>query len=184
MPKYLLFILAIATSCKNEPKNCDPISSWVPMASIPNKEIDFLETRQSHNWITFSYKEDVYVTNEDSSIPKPINIHKAGLENIVGCRAEKGSRSIEKIQEGYLVGFDCGEFGGSLCLFSDLGNYLYEISNKPVLEIVNSKGRYFGISDLTYPKRSDSSSIIEIKKQGSKWIAEKYLDLPSYALVA
>lgn len=181
MLKCVCLLSLLTISCKEDLKNIESISSWSRASKIPTKDVAVQLGSQRDNWITFLYKGDVYVTTEDSTIPEPINIHKIGLEKVVGCRKERGIRSIKKVDDGYLVGFCCGEFGGGLCLFSNKGDYLYEILNREVPEIVNRKGKFYAISELGDTGYYNTNTIIEIKKKGTRWIVEKYLDLPSSA---
>jgi len=89
----------------------------------------------------------------------------------------RGRRSVLKVDDGYLVGFWRGEWGGCLFWFGNDGKQRYQISNHWVLQFLERNKKYYAIEGLAHLSMSEGS-IVEIEKSGGKWITTEYLKLP------
>lgn len=94
----------------------------------------------------------------------------------------KGSKSVFKIDNGYLIGFDNGEFGGSLYWFSNNGKQKYKISEHNIQQFIMRDGMLFAIEGLCH-MGTDTGGILLISNVEGKWVAKDYLKLP-YAPMA
>jgi hypothetical protein len=68
------------------------------------------------------------------SRPKPYRVKSSKLQLPAGVKVQKGMVGVEstlKVQTGWLLGFDAGEFGGGLW-FADLGGKTQELSKENV----------------------------------------------------
>ncbi|EZH75902.1 hypothetical protein ATO12_03675 [Aquimarina atlantica] len=87
------------------------------------------------------------------------------------------SRQINvKVSNGYLVGFDTGEFGGSLYWFDNNGIEKYKICSGRIKNIHKFNESYLVTEGLGH-LNTNRGQIFEIKLKGEKWVAEKYLEL-------
>ncbi|MBW1296364.1 hypothetical protein [Aquimarina litoralis] len=94
------------------------------------------------------------------------------------------SRQINiKVSNGYLVGFDTGEFGGSLYWFDNNGIEKYKICNGRIKNIHQLNESYLVTEGLEH-LNIDKGQILQIKLKGGKWVAEKYLELNNVPFVS
>jgi hypothetical protein len=90
----------------------------------------------------------------------------------------KGVLSVIQVNNGYLLGFDAGEWGGSLYWFSKNGKQHNLISRDQVSQFIRTKGSIYAIEGLSHGGISEGS-IIEIKQISDKWKADKFFILSS-----
>lgn len=90
----------------------------------------------------------------------------------------KGFRTVKKVDNGYLVGFNKGEFGGSLYWFSEKGDTSYQISRVNVDYIFEYKKKVYMANGL-FHMGTDLGRINEMRFADGKWKVEETLELPS-----
>ena len=90
----------------------------------------------------------------------------------------KGFRSVKKVDNGYLVGFNKGEFGGALYWFSEKGDSSYQISRGIVIYIFEYKKKIYIASGL-FHMNQDRGEINEMKFTDDKWKVDQGVELPS-----
>jgi hypothetical protein len=90
----------------------------------------------------------------------------------------RGFRTVKKVDNGYLVGFNKGEFGGSLHWFSESGDSTYQISRGNVDYIFEYKKKIYMVSGLFHMGK-DRGGINEMKFGDGKWKADQGIELPS-----
>lgn len=82
-----------------------------------------------------------------------------------------------KVDDGYLVGYDRGEFGGSLFWFLSDGEEHYKITNINLQQFILRDREIYAIQGLSHMGTNQGSIVRITKKQ--KWSAIDYLRLPS-----
>lgn len=87
-----------------------------------------------------------------------------------------GRQQNVKLDEGYLIGFDNGEFGGSLYWFDNDGIENYKISNGNIKDILKVDNRIIVTEGLAH-LNSDKGQILELQLIDGKWVSKKFLDL-------
>ena len=98
----------------------------------------------------------------------PFEIEQSGLSDAV------------QVEDGYLVGFNRGEWGGGLYWFSKDGNEKEEIVNSllsGLVQFIKRDNKIYAITGLAHMGMS-YGSVIKIEKEQQKWIVEEYLKLP------
>jgi hypothetical protein len=90
----------------------------------------------------------------------------------------KGFRTVKKVDDGYLVGFNKGEFGGSLYWFSEKGDTSYQISRVNVDYIFEYKKKVYMANGL-FHMGTDLGKINEMRFADGKWKVEETVELPS-----
>ena len=90
----------------------------------------------------------------------------------------KGFRTVKKVDNGYLVGFNKGEFGGSLYWFSENGDSSYQISREIVIYIFEYKKNIYMASGL-FHMNQDRGRINEMIFADNKWKVDQGVELPS-----
>ena len=148
----------------------DPdVSSWI--------EIERPENPYSPDGLVFSYRanysqlewsvreEDGNIfanLNESSSIEKP--------EFTPKTRKFKGGYRFKKVDDGWLVAFNQGEFGAELWWFSKNGQSSYKISNDQVKQFIATDRGIYAIQGLAHMS-SRRGSLIKIEKGKDRWLS-------------
>lgn len=89
-----------------------------------------------------------------------------------------GVRTTFRVDDGYLVGFNNGEFGGSLSWFSIDGKANYMIGHFNLQQFISRDGKVYAIQGLSHMSFNEGT-ILQIEKKAGKWTAFNYLKLPS-----
>ena len=89
-----------------------------------------------------------------------------------------GKISLLKVEDGYLVGFYHGEWGGSLFWFSSDGKKYYKISNDEIVQFITRDGRNYAIQGLAHLSMSEGSIILIGNEKGKRTSGE-FLKLPT-----
>jgi hypothetical protein len=87
--------------------------------------------------------------------------------------------AFARVSDGWLVGFNQGEFGGALHWFSADGKRKYKISDDQVIDFFNRPDGLYAIQGLDHLGMS-KGSIIQIAKSvmGARWQVSTTLNLP------
>jgi hypothetical protein len=116
------------------------------------------------------YAEDNKLSKKESLLPFVV---KEG-----GDISLRGKESILKVDDGYLVGFNGGEWGGDLYWFSADGSAHYKISGNNIIQFIKNGDSIYVIEGLAHLSLSEGS-IMQIKKINNKWLATTYAVLPT-----
>jgi len=84
---------------------------------------------------------------------------------------------VLKVSDGWLAGYNRGEFGAFLWWFSADGKEKYKISDHQINEFIVHNRRIFAVEGLAH-MGFDDGSLIEISQKGGKWAADTFVDLP------
>ena len=87
--------------------------------------------------------------------------------------------ALQRVEDGWLVGFNDGEFGGALYWFSREGQQHYKISNHQVVDFFSGLDGIYAIEGLGHMGYS-SGSVIRIApaEPGGRWQASTVVKLP------
>jgi hypothetical protein len=94
-----------------------------------------------------------------------------------------GLRYIAKVDNGWLVGFNAGEWGGTLWWFSPDGKKRYMISKDQVCGFLPSRVGLLALEGLGHLGLS-RGKIIRLRKLNGRWATERFVDLGSAPYVA
>jgi len=130
-----------------------------------------------NNWIVYLDKNEIRVIDDFSYTYKqnlsnkklPFKIEQPGLIDVI------------QVNDGYLVGFNRGEWGGSLYWYSKNGKKNIKIggsvfSTSPI-QFVKRDNQIYAITGLSHLGMS-YGDIIKIEKKQKQWIVEEYIKLP------
>jgi len=99
--------------------------------------------------------------------------------NIIGITPPFAEvRDVVEVDDGYLAGFNGGEWGGELHWFSKNGKERYKISGHQIAQFIKRDNKVYAIEGLSHLGMS-RGSIIEIEKKHGKWAAKEFLKLPA-----
>jgi hypothetical protein len=93
-----------------------------------------------------------------------------------------GADAIQHVDDGWLIGFNQGEFGASLCWFSEDGRQKYRISDDQVVDFMRTPQGIIAIQGLAHLSISEGSLIAIARDPASKrWrstLIQKLLEAP------
>lgn len=84
---------------------------------------------------------------------------------------------VLKVSDGWLAGYNRGEFGAFLWWFSADGKERYKVSDHQINAFIVHHGRIFAAEGLSH-MGLDDGSLIEISQKSGKWTAETFIELP------
>ncbi|KIA96235.1 hypothetical protein OC25_03930 [Pedobacter kyungheensis] len=174
-----LLLLTITVSLKAQ-KDTSLIKDWKSHAfPVDNDTL-----------LSYNHSSDyrVYVQNNQVKAAKGIYGKKNDLPFRIEAQAPKevrefyspftGVRTTFRVDDGYLVGFNNGEFGGSLNWFSTDGKVHYLIGRFNLQQFISRDGKVYAIQGLSHMSTNEGT-ILQIEKKAGKWTARDYLRLPS-----
>jgi hypothetical protein len=129
------------------------------------------------DWTVFLDGGKVHVVNDKQfvsrlQLPFEIKLDKKEPLNL------RGRKSFIKVDDGYLVGFYRGEWGGNLYWFSNDGKQHYKISDDEIVQFIKRGDIIYAIEGLDHLSLSEGS-ILNIEKTNGKWTTQTYLQLPT-----
>ncbi len=171
----LIFLTIVCTSCFAQQVTL-PVANWKTFLIPTNEDTLYKYNSAPNDWTVFLKDNNVYATNNrqkvSDTLPFKISVTQKDYYQI------GGRKSVLKVDDGYLVGFYRGEWGGNLYWFSNDGKSRYEISGHEIVQFIKRNDKIYAIEGLAHMNVS-RGSIIEIKKANNKWIASDYIKLPS-----
>ena len=106
----------------------------------------------------------------------PFEIRQSNSQMTIISAPLAGLIDVIEVEDGYLVGFNRGEWGGELYWFSKNGKKRYEISGHQIVQFIERDNKIYAIEGLAHLTMT-GGSIIEIEKQKRKWVAKEFLKL-------
>ena len=136
-----------------------------------------------NDWVVYLDEDEIrvddvrnYKRNPRTKLPFIIRQSNSNMINISAPLA--GLIDAIEVEDGYLVGFNRGEWGGELYWFSKNGKKKYEISGHQIVQFIERDNKIYAIEGLAHLGLT-GGSIIEIKKQNRRWGAKEFLKLPT-----
>lgn len=172
---YLIAILfSLLISCKAQ--NNNRIEDWKSY-QLPTNPDTLYKISANINYRVLIKDNKVVAEKYSSSErhkPLPFPVKKDEREPI----NTRGVASYLKVDNGYLVGFNRGEWGGDLYWTADDGSQHYKISTNQIIQFIKKDSDIYAIDGLAHLSLS-FGSIIQLQKINNKWIASKYVTLPT-----
>lgn len=175
MMRFLLFILSIislnAFARQQVPL---PVNQWKSY-ELPSSIDSLIKYNRSKIWYLSKAKNNVLATTIQTKVYKPpfqIIAPKPVFDHFYS------ERNVAKVDDGYLVGFYGGEWGGRLYWYSSDGKENYKISDDMVEQYVKRGNTLYAIQGLAHMGIS-RGSIIRLTKVGGKWTSNEFLKLSS-----
>lgn len=174
--------LLLLAMCSMPPGQADEfptdLGRWY--VADPPKELsdDWLAAQGDveHEWVVTPGKTvprvDLRKFQQDDASPLPFELKpgpaKEGLS---------GRRTTLKVDDGWLVGFNAGEFGAGLWWFSPDGKDRYRISDDHVIEFFHASSHVIAITGAEHGGMSKGKAIRLAKDEKKRWITEAPTDL-------
>ncbi|MDX2046794.1 MAG: hypothetical protein SFU87_08405 [Chitinophagaceae bacterium] len=176
MRRFLIIISTIFSSTHCSSQDTTNLKNWKTY-QVPTDNDTLTHYNWSNNdWIVFSKGNDIHArlmgqmpfVNE-----LPFKIEPLDEKEKYKMR---GKRSVLKVDDGYLVGFWKGEWGGCLFWFNNDGKQRYQVSGDMIVQFLKRNNKYYAIEGLAHLSMSDGS-VIEIEKANGKWTTKEYVRL-------
>jgi hypothetical protein len=178
-----LIFLVISLSTFGQ-ENLTFLKNWksYPVPTTDEVENNMQEYNHSeNNWAVYFDEDEIrvddirnYKIDTRTKLPFIIRQSNSNMINISAPLA--GLIDAIEVEDGYLVGFNRGEWGGELYWFSKNGKERYEISGHQIVQFIERDNKIYAIEGLAHLRLS-GGSIIEIKKQKRQWVAKEFLKL-------
>src|SRR5690554_1402988 len=170
--KNLLLIIILGFLFQSNYEINDLLSNELPtykeartFKSNGKNEYEVYEENGTGYFRSFNYKKIIGPEIELKIVYDTINYRDFG-----------GRQQNVKLENGYLIGFDNGEFGGSLYWFGDNGIDNYKICNGNIKDIIFIDDKIFVTEGLAHLSR-DRGQILELEFNDGRWISKKFMDL-------
>ncbi|PZR71830.1 MAG: hypothetical protein DLM73_14880 [Chthoniobacterales bacterium] len=145
------------------------LTAWFEAASTLSK---------SYEWRVFVEHDLVYA--QLASEPRPDNKERPKFEPKTEDFSAGPETAFMRVDEGWLVGFNQGEFGAALYWFSRDGKQNYKISDHQVVHFFSSLDGLYAIQGLDHMGYSRGSIIrIARPEAGERWRASTVVELPA-----
>jgi hypothetical protein len=91
---------------------------------------------------------------------------------------EYGERHILKVSDGWLVGYNHGEFGANIWWFSDNGREKYKISDEHIVAFFIWNDRIYALEGLAHLCNKEGMIITISQDADNKWASSVFAELP------
>jgi len=155
------------------------VSTWleVPRSPAPNSDERFAwvnaSNRSRYYWKVFKEGHTIKATLDEEGISSS---EKPPFTPQAEDFQDRYPYASLKVDDGWLIGFNQGEFGRALYWFDRTGQSRYKISNHQVVAFFRSSDGILAIEGLAHLS-SSRGSIIRLRKS-KRWQAEKVTLLP------
>ena len=173
--------LMISLSCFGQ-KKMTFLKNWKSYPVPTNADTLYKYGFAKNDWFVYfdgnNIRADRAGNYENSRVKLPFEITQSNSDVINIAAPLAGLIDTVAVEDGYLAGFNRGEWGGELYWFSKNGEKRYKISDDQIVQFIRRDNKIYAIAGLSHLGLT-IGNIIEIEKNGRKWIAKEYLKLPS-----
>jgi hypothetical protein len=178
MNRMLVTIVALfaSVSCFSQDDTTN-LTTWKSHPIPSNEDTLYQYNHSPDNWIVFKKDNEIHAVlqaRKPQADDLPFAIERTPEYPWYTTR---GHRSAVKVDDGYLVAFFAGEFGGHLHWFSDDGQKRKLISGALICQFIKRGNKIYAIEGLAHLS-SSRGSVVELKKTGDKWGVSTYRELP------
>jgi len=171
LTSFIIFIFLGVAIAENYP---DDISKWITVTPPTESTSSMAANWSTHEWRVVLENGVVYARQR--------NIEEVSGEKpdfkIPASKEMNGERHYILVPDGWLVGFNAGEWGGSLWWFSATGKDYYKISDDQIVSFLKRDGEIMGIEGLAHLGISKGNIIkVEKNKDTGKYVSLQILNL-------
>lgn len=164
--KYII-IFFIFTSVNGYAQTIEfPINNWKSYPIPKNKDTLISYNWSNTWWVTFVKNKEIYTYRKVKNIRDalPFETIPTQIEKVLNVT---GERSVLKVDNGYLVGMNFGEWGGDFSWYAANGNLQKRISGDQILKFLAFEDRIFALNG--------HGSILEVEKTRTGWSTKNYV---------
>lgn len=184
MPRTLLSCLLFITVAVCAQDSTSNLNSW-KRHSIPTHNDTLYAYNWSHlQWKVFKEPNGVFARQARAGTMNDLPFRIRTMDNRE-AQAMRGTCVFVEVDDGYLVAFNQGEFGGSLYWFDKQGDQRKQVSAGLISQFLKRGDKIFAIAGLDHMGLS-MGGILEIIKKNNEWGLNNWLDLKNapYAFTA
>ena len=153
--------------------------------SIPTQQSQWKWNNSKIHWVIEKKNDSIKICKNDYNYFKGDSIPFSQKQIAKKIKGHYAIRAVKKVNDGYIIGLNGGEFGGGLWFLSTNGKLSYEISSYiRVRQIFEFNNKLYVIRVLAH-LGSSYGSLFELKKD-KKWeISKDYQlpDAPSFVII-
>lgn len=166
--KQLIFLL-MCFMCLSSNAQTDA-DDWKVYPVPKNEDTLNAYSQKGIDWMVYSNDGKVFIKEEPKAneMKLPFVLPPARF----GTKKYPGQKAFIAVDDGYLVSFTGGEYGDKLFWYSKNGQENYIVSKQVVLQFITRDEKLFAI------EATETGNVIEIKKQGDKWVTAQSAKLP------
>ena len=145
--------------------------------SIPTQQSQWKWNNSKIHWVIEKKNDSIKIRKNDYNYFKGDSIPFSQKQIAKKIKGHYAIRAVKKVNDGYIIGLNGGEFGGGLWFLSTNGKSSYEISSYiRVRQIFEFNNKLYVIRGLAH-LGSSYGSLFELKKD-KKWKILKTYKLP------
>lgn len=145
--------------------------------SIPTRENIWKANHSKESWIVCIKKDSIRIKENDFNYFKGDSLPFKQKEVKKKLNNQYGIRAVKKVEDGYIIGLNNGEFGGGLWFLSVDGNLSYEIiPSRRIHQIFEFNDKLYVIEGLAHLGLSNGN-LLELRKE-KNWQISKTYKLP------
>jgi hypothetical protein len=146
--------------------------------SIPTQQNNWKGKNSKTHWIIEKISDSIKIRQNDYNYFKGDSLPFSQKQIAKKIKNHYSIRAVKKVNDGYIIGLNGGEFGGGLWFLSTNGKKSYEITSYiRVKDIFVCNNKLYVIRGLAH-LGSSYGSIFELKKE-KKWKVSKSFKLPA-----
>ncbi|NHN26120.1 hypothetical protein FIA58_010570 [Flavobacterium jejuense] len=170
--KYLFFVIIVSFLFQSSNRINDMVSNKLPTYEEAMK----FKFGSKTEYEVYEKKGKGYYRSFNHKMTKGPKIKLKIAINTDNYRDFPGRQQNVKLENGYLAGFDGGEFGGSLYWFGNNGIDNYKICNGRIKDIILNEDTIFVMEGLSH-LGSNNGKILELELNNGKWVSKEFLNL-------
>ncbi|MFD2824441.1 hypothetical protein ACFS5M_12235 [Lacinutrix iliipiscaria] len=145
--------------------------------SIPIRENLWKANHSKEDWVILKTNDSIKIKPNDYNYFKGDSLPFGQKEVAKKLNNQYSIRAVKKVEDGYIIGLNKGEFGGGLWFLSEDGNSSYEIMPyKRIHQILEFNKKLYVISGLAH-MGSNYGNLLELKRE-ENWRVSKTYKLP------
>jgi len=142
--------------------------------SIPIRENLWKANRSKDSWIINKTNDSIKIKRNDFNYFKGDSLPFGQKEVAKKLDNQYSIRAVKKVEDGYIIGLNNGEFGGGLWFLSANGKSSYEIMPyRRIHQIFEFNAKLYVIEGLAH-MGSNNGNLLELKKEGNWQVSQTY----------
>lgn len=164
---------------KTKQDTVNPVSSWLPKKLPTSRKVLADYNLRRTLWSVFVERDTVFAeVYQYSDLKGAVPPFEINTDSISILSAFNGGRKTTlKVDDGWLIGFNLGEWGGGLWWFNNKGSEHYEICYGNIQNFFVRDDKILVIEGLAHLSMS-SGTIFEVYKKDGKWESKDFVNLP------
>jgi len=162
----LMFIICLAANAQNTVF----VDEWKSHKVTTDLDSLNIYAQDKTDWMVYSSEGKIAVKPELKANERklPFVLPPARF----GTKKYSGLKAFIEVSDGFLVSFTGGEYGDKISWYSKNGQESYFIAKVVVLDFIKRDDKIYAI------EATEKGSVIEVKKQGEKWVSAESVKLP------